>query len=111
MVRLIFKQFSILKNLFINYQLMFFFRKIALRLLNATPQSHRAALTHAFYRLYWVDNVDISDLSLLLNTAQSLKIPYSEPLDSSIFSNKKYHDALRSSTARAVKYGAPGVPS
>uniref|UniRef100_A0A1D1YP08 2-hydroxychromene-2-carboxylate isomerase n=1 Tax=Anthurium amnicola TaxID=1678845 RepID=A0A1D1YP08_9ARAE len=82
----------------------------ALRLLHATPQSHRAALTHAFYRLYWVDNVDISDLSLLLNTAQSLRIPYSEPLDSSIFSNKNYHDALSSSTARAIKYGAPGVP-
>ncbi|RGB29955.1 DSBA-like thioredoxin domain-containing protein [Rhizophagus diaphanus] len=83
----------------------------ALRLLHATPQSYRAALTRAFYRLYWVDNADISDLSLLLNTAQSLKIPYDEPLDSSIFSNKKYQNSLSSSTARAVEYGSPGVPS
>ncbi|GES91195.1 thioredoxin-like protein [Rhizophagus clarus] len=83
----------------------------ALRLLHATPQSHRAALTHAFYRLYWIDNADISDPSLLLNTARSLKIPYDEPLDSSIFSNEKYHNSLSSSTARAVKHGAPGVPS
>lgn len=82
-----------------------------MRLLHATPQSYRAALTRAFYRLYWVDNADISDLSLLLNTAQSLKIPYDEPLDSSIFSNKKYQNSLSSSTARAVEYGSPGVPS
>ncbi|CAG8652833.1 5052_t:CDS:2 [Paraglomus brasilianum] len=83
----------------------------ALRLLHATPSSHRAQLTHALYRLYWVDNADIVDRSLLVYTAKSLNIPYSEPLTESIFENKSYHNSLCEATDLAVKRGAPGVPS
>jgi 2-hydroxychromene-2-carboxylate isomerase len=42
---------------------------------------------------------------------QSIKIPYNKPLDSSIFSDKAHHNSLSSSTAKAIEYGAPGVPS
>ncbi|CAG8495879.1 3223_t:CDS:2 [Paraglomus occultum] len=83
----------------------------ALRLLHATPESHRGQLTHALYRLYWVDNADIVDRSLLVSTAESLNIPYPEPLTESIFENAVYQDSLREATSLAAKREAPGVPS
>ncbi|RUS13107.1 thioredoxin-like protein, partial [Jimgerdemannia flammicorona] len=83
----------------------------SVRLLHATPPTHRAALTHALYQLYWVQNADITDRTLLLTTARRLKIPYTQPLDDSLFADTRHHASLRAATADAVRRGAPGVPS
>ena len=40
-----------------------------MRLLCATPEAQRPALSHALYRAYWVDNDDISSPTVLLKVS------------------------------------------
>ncbi|RUS16736.1 hypothetical protein BC937DRAFT_90861 [Endogone sp. FLAS-F59071] len=83
----------------------------AVRLLHATSATHRAALTHAFYHLYWIQNADITDHTLILSTARHLNIPYPFFLTEDVFTDPTHLDALRDATTEAVSRGAPGVPT
>ncbi|CAG8590232.1 9794_t:CDS:2, partial [Ambispora gerdemannii] len=99
-------------NLKINYQPNHPVKSLdALRLLHATPDTHREQLAHALYHSYWIQNNDISDRRLLLATAKELNIPSEYPLDNSIFTNTTIQERLRKATQRAVNLGAPDVPS
>jgi 2-hydroxychromene-2-carboxylate isomerase len=65
----------------------------------------RATCSHALYKAYWVDNVDVSDTERLKQVLQTVQVPWPPQSDLD-----KAGDALRASTQEAADVGAPGVP-
>jgi 2-hydroxychromene-2-carboxylate isomerase len=81
---------------------------LALRLLHHLPAEDRPKLSQALYRAYWVDDLDITDKSVLMEIARKCGIPQ---ISESIFSDKDAHAALYKATAEVIARGAPGLPS
>ena len=77
----------------------------AMRLLTAATGSARAALTHALYKAYWVDNLDINDPSVLAPLAEAHGLSVADTQDPTI------KDALRVQTKVASDRGVFGVPT
>jgi len=73
-----------------------------MQLLSGISNDLRAALTHALYRAYWVDNLDISSPAVLQTILAKLSSGSTIVYDS---------QKLRDNTQEAFENGAPGVPS
>lgn len=76
----------------------------ALRLLVAAGDAHRPALTHALYKAYWEDDLDVSDARLLRRLAAGAGAPWPDLDDPAV--KRRLHE----NTARFVALGAFGVP-
>jgi 2-hydroxychromene-2-carboxylate isomerase len=61
----------------------------AQRLLHAVSDDDRPHLTHALYRAYWRENVDISDLSVLSEIVSKTGINLIHPLETIITQGDK----------------------
>ena len=77
----------------------------AMRLLTAVDGPARVALTHALYRAYWVDNLDINAPEVLEPLARAHGIGLDVAHDQGI------KDALRAHTQHASDLGVFGVPT
>lgn len=77
----------------------------ALRLIYSLKNEDRPALTHALFKAYWVDDVDVSDLTVLREIARERGIPDPQ------IDTPSLRTALETATLQAVSRGAPGVPS
>ena len=77
----------------------------AMRLLTAAEDAARVALTHALYKAYWVDNLDINDPSVIGPLAEAHGVSLEGTQDPSI------KDALRAQTKAASDRGVFGVPT
>ncbi|KIW94808.1 uncharacterized protein Z519_04785 [Cladophialophora bantiana CBS 173.52] len=84
---------------------------LALRLLYYVPVEERPALSQALYRAYWVEDLDITDRSVLLDVARRSGVPSASRLSETVFDDKDAQDALRKATAEVIARGAPGLPS
>ena len=81
---------------------------LALRLLHAVQcNSTRRTLAHRLYKAYWVENLDITDKTLLLQLVCECGIT---GVSMDTFDDKRWADCLSSATQAAVDHGAPGVP-
>ncbi|MFT7520817.1 MAG: 2-hydroxychromene-2-carboxylate isomerase [Kiritimatiellia bacterium] len=76
----------------------------AMRLLVGCDDAVRPALTAALYRVYWVDNGDISDPETLARVARE------HGVDPSLASAPSSRQGLFDNTHEAVQIGAFGVP-
>ena len=74
-------------------------------LATAAEGAARVALTHALYKAYWVDNLDINDSAVIGPLAEAHGIPLVRAQDPSI------KDALRAQTRDASDRGVFGVPT
>lgn len=77
----------------------------AMRLLIATPQAARPALSKALFAAYWVDNQDITDRGVLDALARA------HGVDPAVIDSSTAREALYASTDEAIEAGAFGVPS
>lgn len=77
----------------------------AMRLLVAVSGALRQQLSHALYRAYWVEGVDIARRDVLD------KIARSHSVDPTVIDSPQAREALFESTAAAVDAGAFGVPA
>lgn len=81
----------------------------ALRFLLASPGEHALRVMASFYKLYWVQSADISDVEVLKNALRALD------LDAEAIAAKAVSDtnkaALRERTQAAVDLGVFGVPT
>lgn len=90
----------------------------ALRLLYCVPdmggkdgaKSERRVLSEAFFRAYWVDNVDVTNREELLRIARESGIPTASKLNLASFEDKQARKSLEDETAKAIERGAFGVP-
>ncbi|KAJ3338819.1 hypothetical protein HDU93_009041 [Gonapodya sp. JEL0774] len=80
------------------------------RLLWACPDAQRPTLSHALYKAYWVDNLDVSSISVLQNIVDSVVPELQMDVQSSV-DDERNKDLLRKATEEAVKRGTPGVPA
>ncbi|KXS12953.1 thioredoxin-like protein [Gonapodya prolifera JEL478] len=80
------------------------------RLLWACPESHRAVLTHALYKAYWVDNLDVSSDAVLQGVLDAA-VPELRLSASVAVEDERNKELLRVATEVAVKRGTPGVPA
>jgi 2-hydroxychromene-2-carboxylate isomerase len=74
------------------------------------PDEDRPALTHALFKVYWVENRNVSDRSVLLDVARSV-LPSTSTVSEAAFSSAEAQEALRDATTKVIARGAPGVPS
>ena len=81
----------------------------ALRLVLAAGDQHIAALTHALYRAYWVDDRDITDKAVLAEVAGSLGLPGAALVARTDDAAVKAR--LRENTDGAVARGVFGAPT
>ncbi|KAI9019938.1 thioredoxin-like protein [Hyaloraphidium curvatum] len=86
----------------------------ALRLLHSVvSQKERAALFHALFRAYWIDNLDVASQEVLLG-AYNATFPWKalkpEELHYIVDVSDTYKGALRTTTDYFVRLGAVGVP-
>jgi 2-hydroxychromene-2-carboxylate isomerase len=80
----------------------------SLRLMCAIDTAHAAALAHAIFRAFWVDDQDISDLSVL----QALVAKVGAPADAlARIETPEIKQALITATDAAVRAGVCGAPS
>ncbi|OAL29835.1 hypothetical protein AYO20_09028 [Fonsecaea nubica] len=84
---------------------------LALRLLYYVPVEERPALTHALFRAYWVEDLNITDKSVLLDVARRSGIRSASSLTEAAFDDKDAQEALRASTAEVIARGTCGVPA
>ncbi len=77
----------------------------AMRLLTLLDQPTMAALMHALYRAYWIDNRDISEREVLAEIARE------HDVDPALMDDSRASEKLRENTAEAVEHGAFGVPT
>ena len=77
----------------------------AMRLLTAAQGEQRIRLTHALYKAYWVDNLDINDPATLAPLARE------QGLDLAVANDTATKAALREQTQRASDRGVFGVPT
>ncbi|KAI1502265.1 protein disulfide [Biscogniauxia marginata] len=85
----------------------------ALRLLHYLRPDARVVVTHAFFKAYWVDGVDVADRDVLLETARLAldKMPEVQALlTPTLFDDEAPRRYLERATADAIERGAPGVP-
>ncbi|KAL1918635.1 uncharacterized protein VTP21DRAFT_2657 [Calcarisporiella thermophila] len=80
----------------------------AMRLFHAIPDQYRIRLMHRLFRLYWVENGDISNADTLIKIADELAIP---GVDKNTFSRPEVKESLQRVTTEAVSRGAIGVPT
>lgn len=79
----------------------------AMRLLHACAPDDRVRLSHALYRAYWANGVDLSDRGKLQQVARDAGC---EPAMARI-DEPAIKDALRAATDEAVRDGVFGVPA
>ena len=79
----------------------------AMRLLHAAPDSARWPLTHALYRAYFADGLDVADRDHLAQIARAVGL--GDDLLARI-DEQAVKDSLRAATDAAVKDGVFGVP-
>lgn len=77
----------------------------AMRLLVGSPPDRRVALTHALYRAYWVEGLDLTDPSILSALARK------HGVDPTVMTSASARAGLYANTAEAVSRGAFGVPT
>ena len=77
-----------------------------MRLLHAVDGAARVNLTHALYKAYWVDGVDITDVDALQVVAEPFGLDVR-----GVNADPACREALFDSTQRAVDIGAFGVPT
>lgn len=77
----------------------------AMRLLLAADAEQRPALTHALYRAYWVDNLDLSDPATLAELARQ------HGLDAEVATDPQVRRALYRAVDEALQAGLFGVPT
>ena len=77
----------------------------AMRLLTASPESVRPALSAALYRAYWRDGLDVSDRVVLGHIASE------HGLEVQIIDQQTIKDLLRANTDDAARRGVFGAPS
>ncbi|KAE9987501.1 hypothetical protein EG328_002486 [Venturia inaequalis] len=83
----------------------------ALRLLHHVSNHERAALTHALYKAYWVDEADITDHKVLLDIARKSGIASAGNLGEDVFRDEEDRKRLERATDDVIKRGSPGVPA
>ena len=81
----------------------------ALRALLATPLEHWDAVIDGFYRLYWVESRDISDVNVLRERLVELKLDADAIL--TLAQTDAIKDELRERTDRAIAAGVFGAPA
>ncbi len=81
----------------------------ALRALLATPREHWDAVIDGFYRLYWVESRDISDVNVLRERLMALNLDADAIL--TLAQTDAIKDELRQRTDRAIAAGVFGAPA
>lgn len=79
----------------------------ALRMLCMAPENLRSKLTHALYKAYWVDNLDIANMDVIVSIAKQNGFNVTPDIITSSEAKKRLED----NTNYVVSMGAPGVPS
>ena len=77
----------------------------AMRLLIATPEAKRPALSRALYEAYWHDNADVADPTVLAPIAAA------HGIDIGVIDDPAVKQALFDATDEAHRYGAFGAPT
>lgn len=77
----------------------------AMRLLVGSPPAARPGLTHALYRAYWVEGLDVTDRAVLAPLAAA------HGVDPSVIDSPAARAGLYAATEAALQAGAFGVPS
>ncbi|RKP08997.1 thioredoxin-like protein [Thamnocephalis sphaerospora] len=80
----------------------------ALRLIWSVPESHRAVLSCAIFRAYWVENLDVDRVSVLLLVARSIGL---KEVNEAMLQDPEARRQLHDATQTCIDRGAPGVPN
>ncbi|KAH9887531.1 protein disulfide [Xylariomycetidae sp. FL2044] len=88
----------------------------ALRLLHSLPDNGaRARASHALFKAYWVDDVDVADRAALLRVTRDALAGMPDDAQQravhGAFDDERARKDLEQATAEAIARGAPGVPS
>jgi len=81
----------------------------AMRLLTSVDDNNRPKLSHAFFKAYWVDDQDITDIAVLYKITKEVGIEVAKDLISNPSEETK--EKLTSNTEEVVQRGGFGVPS
>jgi 2-hydroxychromene-2-carboxylate isomerase len=83
----------------------------ALRLLYCVPDGEeRRVLTEKLFAAYWVENLDVTNTSTLLEITKKSGIASASNLNANSFANAQARKELEAATAEAIERGAFGVP-
>lgn len=86
-----------------------------LRLLYFVDESQRPKLTHALFRAYWVEGLNVSDRATLVDVVRRSEVSGAEEVVKAVedgsFEGQKERRELETATDLAVQRGTPGVPA